>query len=200
MGSGEVRCSRCDLPGGRNVSCWRRPHPPTQPSGDRGSLCARNVSGRGRCPQHIQTFEIYLENILLAFFYFVLKFLKLLRVERRVHFAVAFSRYGQLLLLAGRVVGFLCCFYLQGEGVPEHRVSESSKSWQRPRRWAKCWCSRGERKERDKAASPVEPQLVPTTGRMQQILTKRLLRVGLWSRHQGFSARPRTWASAGLTV
>lgn len=115
MRSGEVRCSLCDLPEGRNVSCWCRPPSTHQPSGNKGSPCARYVSGRGRCPRHIKMSKIYLENILLAFFYFVLKFLKLLGVERRVHFAVAFSRYGQLLLLAGRVVGFLCCFYLQGE-------------------------------------------------------------------------------------
>lgn len=83
-----------------------------QPSGNRGSPGTR-------CPQHIQTFKIYLENILLAFFYFVLKFLKLLRVERRVHFAVAFSRDGQLLLLAGCVVGFLCCFDLQENESPD---------------------------------------------------------------------------------
>ena len=34
---------------------------------------------------------IYLQNILLAFFYFVLQFLKLFRVEGWVHFAVVFS-------------------------------------------------------------------------------------------------------------
>lgn len=71
---------------------------------------------------------IYLKNILLALFHFVLQFLKLFRVQGWVHFAVAFSRYRQLLLFARRVVGFLCCFYLRGGGVAEPRDSERSKS------------------------------------------------------------------------
>lgn len=56
---------------------------------------------------------IYLKDILLALFYFVLQFLKLFRVQGWVHFAIALSRYCQLLLFARCVVGFLCCFYLQ---------------------------------------------------------------------------------------
>lgn len=57
----------------------------------------------------------YLQDILLALFYLVLQFLQLFRVEGWICFAVGLTRDGQLLLFACCVVGFLGCFYLQGE-------------------------------------------------------------------------------------
>lgn len=108
---------------------------------------------------------IYLQNVLLAFFYFVLQFLKLFRVEGRVHFAIVFSRYRQLLLFARSVMGFLRCLHLPGGGVPEHRASKAQAlAWGAAcgvQRRGKSWCQ----------LRVAESQVAVTGGFVQQTLT-----------------------------